>query len=359
MSQSLTSNLWEKLHIAIVAEDLRDPLDEGAKKASSLLIRSMIKQGARVSLYSRHACPLLDKIHKLPDNKLLAGYSFARNLRREAPDVILYIPTSSGTFGAFIRAAIIKIQSRNVPLALLNLQYRELPQIARHFNLAGYAAVVFTQSQASTQVFQSFKLNTVTLPGGVDNTIFRPIDDQEKSQLRKKYHLRDADQILLHVGHCNPNRNVIILSRLVELGYRVIMITSTSTAVDPDLINRLQQSGVVVITDYIDSIQHFYQMADCYIFPAFHRTSAIDVPLSVLEAMSCNLPVITSRFGALPNMFQSGKGFFYADNDEDVVQHVKLAIQVQDCRTAEMVSQYSCDNAALIILQTIHLLCHS
>ena len=94
-------------------------------------------------------------------------------------------------------------------------------------------------------------------------------------------------------------------------------------------------------------------MADCYLFPVFHATSAIDAPLSVLEAMACNLPIVTTRFGALPGMFQSGNGFYYGDTEEEIVRMVKQAVEEQDCRTFEMVSPYSWDNAASTILETL------
>lgn len=352
-ASSITTDQCENLHIAVVVEDLRFPLDEGAKKASSSLICSIIKNGTKVSIFTRYGYPLVESVSKLPDNKFLFGHSFAQNLRTHAVDAILYIPISSGTIGAFIRAALIKKQSHGVPLALMNLQYRSLPRYARYFNLHRYADVVFTQSDASKEEFRSFRIRTVSFPGGVDGTIFQPVNHQEKRKLRLQYDFKDTEQILLHVGHCTPNRNVIILSRLVELGYRVIMITSTSTIIDKDLLIKLRQSGVIVITDFIENIQHYYQIADCYLFPVFHATSAIDAPLSVLEAMACNIPVVTTRFGALPRMFQPMNGFFYADTEEEIIRNVIFALDEHDCRTSEMVSKYSWDNVATIIVNTL------
>jgi glycosyltransferase involved in cell wall biosynthesis len=353
LSPGLVPCQRDPLHVAVIVEDLRFPLDEGAKKTSFSLIRSFIKNGAEVSVFTSYSNPLLENVFPLPGNKFLFGSSFARNLRARAPDFILYIPASSGTIGAFLRAAMIKAQSPDTNLALLNLQYRKLPVIARYLNLHRVVNIVFTQSQASTEIFRSLGCKTTLLSGGIDHTIFRPVSAQEKRLLRSKYGFHEAGQIVLHVGHCNRNRNVTTLGRLVRPGLKVILIASTSTVTDADLLIGLRHSGVTVITDFIESIQHYYQMADCYVFPVFRAKSAIDAPLSVLEAMACNLPIVTTPFGALPGMFPSGNGLHYADTEEEIVQMVKQAVLGQDCRTAEMVFPYSWDAVTSTILRTL------
>lgn len=148
------------------------------------------------------------------------------------------------------------------------------------------------------------------------------------------------------------------LARLVSSGFQVILIASTSTTIDADLLAELRQSGVKVITDFIEDIQHFYQLADCYVFPVFHAISAIDAPLSILEAMACNLPVVTTRFGALPSTFEPGNGLYYGDSEEEIIDMVKQAIGEQNCRTFEKVSSYSWDSLALSIVETLKEVAH-
>jgi glycosyltransferase involved in cell wall biosynthesis len=143
------------------------------------------------------------------------------------------------------------------------------------------------------------------------------------------------------------------LARLVNSGFHVVLISSTSTTIDPDLLIELRQSGVQVITDFMEDIQHFYQLADCYVFPVFHAMSAIDAPLSVLEAMACNLPIVTTRFGALPSMFEPGNGFYYGESEEEIIDMVKQAAMEQNCKTSEKVSSYSWDSLALSIVDAL------
>ena len=345
------------VRIAIIAEDLRLPLDEGAKKATFCLLESFPRVGVRGAIFTRYKNPYLKNRYTLPANRLLLGWQFIHDLRQEAPDVILYIPSSSFTMGAFVRASIIKVLSAGKPLALLSTQYRKLPASARYFRLRQSIDLVLTQSPASEEVSRSLGWKTLLLHSGVDNTIFHPVSEQYRCQLRSEYGYMPDDHIILHVGHGNRRRNVHSLSRFTDAGYKVILITSTSTTTDAELLSQLRASGVFVIDTYQEHIQHYYQIADCYIFPVLDATAAIDIPLSVLEAMACNLPVVTTRYGGLPAMFQHGNGFYYADAEEDMLRMVKYAIDMKNCKTIEMVAQYTWDNFASSILNalwTIH-----
>jgi glycosyltransferase involved in cell wall biosynthesis len=70
---------------------------------------------------------------------------------------------------------------------------------------------------------------------------------------------------------------------------------------------------------YFPNIEEIYSIADVYIFPLFEEQNSIEIPLSVLEAMSCNLPVITTRYGGLERLFKAGEGLFYVNTIEEIV----------------------------------------
>ncbi len=340
------------IRLAVVAEDLGLPLDEGAKKTSSYLIRSFIQAGAEVVVYTRSENPCIENTRPLPNNKFLLSPALFRDIHDWAPQGVLYIPESSGTFTAFLRAAVLKMASGGAPAALLNLQYRELPAAAHRPGFGRWVDIAFAQSRNSQEVLQRIGCRTVQLPGGVDSAIFRPVGAEEKKLLRQQYGIPAAAQVVLHVGHLKDQRNVGALAGLVRAGYQVVLVASTSTQSDPDLQESLCRAGVMVVTGFVQHIQHYYQLADCYLFPVVHAASAIDAPLSVLEAMSCNIPVVTSPFGALPAMFRPRNGLVFFETEEEIGLAVRKAIADPDCRTSEMVAPFTWEELAVTILET-------
>jgi glycosyltransferase involved in cell wall biosynthesis len=47
------------------------------------------------------------------------------------------------------------------------------------------------------------------------------------------------------------------------------------------------------------------------------------MPLSVLEACSCNIPVVTTPFGALPRVIQGVEGVAFARNRDELIERCK------------------------------------
>ena len=73
----------------------------------------------------------------------------------------------------------------------------------------------------------------------------------------------------------------------------------------------------------------------------------MQIPLSILEAMATNLPIITTRFGGLPDFFPEVKGFTYVALDEfkDLIQIVKKAVSETPV-TNSFMQNFSWDQSA-------------
>jgi glycosyltransferase involved in cell wall biosynthesis len=66
-------------------------------------------------------------------------------------------------------------------------------------------------------------------------------------------------------------------------------------------------------------------LADCYVFPPLPGSS-LNMPLSVLEAMACNLPVVTTRFQGL-DTFREGDGLVFVDRSDDLAPRVQELLE--------------------------------
>jgi len=184
--------------------------------------------------------------------------------------------------------------------------------------------LVLVQSELSEKMFEALGYRTQFLPNGVDISRFKPVNAEQKHRLRKKYAIAEDKFILLHVASLKRGRNLGILKTLQAMEQnQVLIIGRCGEHRDEELSRELAGAGCLVKTEYLPKIEEIYALADCYVFPTVDRRYCIETPLSVLEAMSCNLPVVTTPFGALPRIFGEGDGLSFTRQESGFVQNVE------------------------------------
>jgi glycosyltransferase involved in cell wall biosynthesis len=196
--------------------------------------------------------------------------------------------------------------------------------------------LVLTQSNRFEDFLKQKVIDVQFLPNGVDCQRFCPVSDSEKNHIRKELNLPLDKKIVLHVGHFNANRNLEIFKEVQKIENVQVVIAGGSTETADEVLKiDLQEAGIKIFHEYYEDISVFYKMADLYIFPlkdagdklpdSYNQIGAIDMPLSILEAMSCNLPVVTMAFNALPRIFKAGDGLTFCNTNDDILNLVKNA----------------------------------
>jgi glycosyltransferase involved in cell wall biosynthesis len=122
---------------------------------------------------------------------------------------------------------------------------------------------------------------------------------------------------------------------------QTVIVGSSTYPEDKDLLEELKDRGVIIITGYIKNIEELYQCSDCYLFPVLSEDACIEVPLSVFEAMACNLSVVTTKYGGLPNLVPEQDGIMYAESTGDFESKIKLIKGNSNPRTRKIVEHYS------------------
>ena len=311
----------------MLSERLSPPYDEGIKSVTVHLIRALSARHDVMGITAGGQPDATLRIQNADTNRLLVSRELSGIIRRFAPQAIVYVPTACGTVFSFARACVLRSYGGGVPTALVSLQPRSYTAVGRL--LVGYLQPdwVVAQSRRTAGTLRNLGCRTALLPPAVDAERFRPVGQETKLALRARYGIPSRATVVTHVGHLKGKRNLSeLLALQVGGGYHTVVVASTSTEQDVALKGRLRSTGATVLDSFVPKVEEVYGLSDAYLFLAEGATAAIEVPLSVLEAMACNLPVVCTPFGGLPDHFEEGHGLHYWRGQTELADLVELAL---------------------------------
>jgi len=267
--------------------------------------------------------------------------SFIKTVRKYNPDFIIYIPTASLTIVSFIRAKLIKkLTEKNI--AIIGLQPRKYNKFIKRLLMLNIFKpdVLFVQILKEYKFFRRIGFRVYMIPSGVNLKKFKPVSREKKIALREKYGISKKDFVVLHIGPLRKSRNIDIFEQLTDK-YKVLLVGSTSLPQDKNIKNRIISNGGIVIDRFFPNIEEIYQLSDLYLFPVQEEGAAISFPLTILEAMACNLPVISTQFGVLPYFLKEEKGFIWMNTTEEILEKINKVRQMKKINTRKIAEQFS------------------
>jgi glycosyltransferase involved in cell wall biosynthesis len=282
-------------------------------------------------------------------NNLWMSIKLIRLLRKKEKN-ILCIPKSSITISCCLRIFSILIFTKK-EVYLLPVYKREISSVMKILvKLSKVRLIVL--SQESYDYYKSKIKNSVYyIKTGVDTSIYSPVEYEKKVRLRKKYNISINDIVLLHVGHMVEARNIRKLTE-INPSIHIILIISTSTRWDDNLYHDLlRHSNITIIHKYIEHINEFYQLSDIYYFPVTNL-GCIDVPLSVLEAASCNIPILTTRFGELMTINET-PGFEFIQDFDKVNGQIERLVNKGELNNRQIALNYDWQLSVQIIKKIV------
>lgn len=129
-----------------------------------------------------------------------------------------------------------------------------------------------------------------------------------------------AEKFFLFAAYFNPNKGYDIFLNAFSLiakkypDWKVVLCGTGDDDLVHDLIDRLDISNQVVLPGWIDGDEkkYYFQSAYAYCMASWKE----GLPLSVLEAMSYGVPIITTPVGCLPEFLENKKSAMIFNHGE-------------------------------------------
>jgi glycosyltransferase involved in cell wall biosynthesis len=344
------------LRSVIVADNLAPPYDEGIKNIAVNFIRE-VAASLDASLISDRGTGIAQRTTLLPLGKTFLNLSLYRELREASAEVVFYIPSTSLTPFTFLRAAVLRLFSR-ARIVVVGLQTRKHKGFWRPLLQAIGPHGIVVLSEVMRREMKGLAQQIEVFTPGVDLEQFRPATLSRKEELRDRYGIPRDRFVLLHVGHLKRSRNLQVVTEAIKnLDCSLIVVASSTfeSQNDPQVVEALQQAGARIISGAIDAIEEIYQLSDCYVFPVAERTGATEMPLSVLEAMAANLSVVTTPYGALPEVFPERReqGFCYAEDAASFAQALGELQQGKEIASRDLVLAFSWERRVADLMEKV------
>ncbi len=277
-------------------------------------------------------------------NKLFLG----NKLKKYIDGNVLYIPRATNTLASAFRIYRLSKMAKGKLKVLFTITYG-MNKITASLIEKSNAEIIVLDNGVKSQLESQIKNKITYVKLGVDINKFSPVNKQEKIKLRIERGFNVNDKILIHVGHLRRGRNAHKLLSLTD-EYKVIFVASTFTERDKEIEEEfLKNKNVTLITEYVKDIQNLYRLSDVFVFPVEEEFNSIDSPLSVLEAMACNLRVVATPYKNLKNIVCEGFEFLNCLEKQDMTLAIE-SVLTKGVNTREVAKEYQWENAVNVIL---------
>ncbi len=168
---------------------------------------------------------------------------------------------------------------------------------------------------------------------GYNSDLFYKISDDEKLRLRREKEIPEDETVMIYVAEMNANKNqgmlIRAVQRLKQRGEKIRLLIVGADNYDGKYIKLAEELGV---SDRIDFLGHRNDACDLVHLSDIAVASSLreGLPVNVMEAMACGLPVVLTDNRGHRELCRNGyNGYIVAPNDDEVMAE-KIALIIND-----------------------------
>jgi glycosyltransferase involved in cell wall biosynthesis len=189
-----------------------------------------------------------------------------------------------------------------------------------------------------------------SIPNGVDTDYFTSSDEKQKRYLKNSLNLPEG-QIVSFVGRLVPAKNVNALldawDQILDTGATLLILGDGPQRARLEALCRDRRlTDSVLFVGNVENVVQYLQCSDVYVLPSLTE----GLPIALLEAMACSLPVVASAVGGVPQVVEDGvNGFLvppgnvrdFQDKLKGLLRDGELRHQMGNQARRTVVSRYS------------------
>lgn len=255
--------------------------------------------------------------HTLVYAPLLGNALFINQFREKFDAIIsMYHPTHMATVSASLLSHILKLPlivkihdfiiEATVPQTLRRMYHKVLGNV--NVRVLKGSSAILVQSRELMQVVKKVagidEKRLIVFPNGVDTSVFRP--GMKSETLRKELGL-EGETVLLFIGALHKGRHPeLLIKALPDIVREIKHLKLLFVGEGPEksrLVSLAERLGVSNFVRFVGSVEHsmvseFMSLADVNVGPfsvTYHPANYGCTPLTILECMACEKPVVVSR----------------------------------------------------------------